>query len=109
VRQDDEESAVASLARAGFVDDSRLAAGRTAALVEKGWGDAAILARLTGEGIGEAEVEHALADQPPERVRALEVAGGLPLRKAWPLLQRRGFSADTIEGALDAAAADGLG
>jgi len=112
VRADAEQSTVAALARAGLVDDTRLAAGRAAFLVEKGWGDAAIVARLAGEGLGEADVEHALAAQPAERERARKLAGDLPLRKAWSLLQRRGFSPETIEdvlGALDAAGADGLG
>jgi SOS response regulatory protein OraA/RecX len=112
VRRDAEESAVAGLAQAGFVDDARLAVGRTAALVEKGWGDAAVIARLTGEGLGQAEVERALAKHAPEGERARRLAAGLPPRQAWGLLGRRGFSAETIEdvlGTLDVAAADGLG
>ena len=107
-----EQGTVSALARVGLVDDSRLAAGRTAALVEKGWGDAAIIARLAEEGLSETDVGRALTEQPPESERARNLAGGLPLRKAWALLQRRGFSAEAVEdalGALDAAAADGLG
>jgi SOS response regulatory protein OraA/RecX len=112
VRPEDEEGTVTALSRAGLVNDSRLAAGRAAALLEKGWGNAAIIFRLAGEGIAEADVEHALAELPPEPERARELARGLPLPKAWGLLRRRGFSSETIEdalGGLDAAAADGLG
>lgn len=112
VRADAEEAALATLIGAGFVDDERLARGRAAALAERGWGDAAIEARLAGEGLPVPQVESALADLEPEAERAATLIAGLPLRKAWTLLQRRGFDAETLEsvlGALDEDAADGLG
>jgi regulatory protein len=112
VRRDAEEAAVATLSDAGFVDDVRLARGRALALAERGWGDAAIGARLAGEGVPEAQVSAAVDDLEPEAHRAVRLIAGLPPRKAWGLLQRRGFDPDTLEsalGALDEDGADGLG
>jgi SOS response regulatory protein OraA/RecX len=112
VRADAEEAAVATLVGAGFVDDARLARGRALALAEKGWGDAAIEARLAGEGLPEPMVAEAVAELEPEGQRAARIAGALPARKAWPLLQRRGFELETIEtvlGALDENGLEGLG
>jgi SOS response regulatory protein OraA/RecX len=112
VRPDAEEAALATLSGAGFVDDARLARGRAFALAEKGWGDAAIETRLVGEGLAEPLVGKAIAELEPEAQRAAKIAGGLPARKAWPLLQRRGFELETIEtvlGALDEDGLEGLG
>jgi len=113
IPSEDQQSAVAALADAGFVDDVRLAHGRAAALSERGWGDAAISARLEGEGLPALEIEGAVAALEPEHVRAARLTRGLADRKkAWALLARRGFDADTIEsilGALDADGPDGLG
>ena len=85
VRQDAEEVAVGTLTEAGFVDDGRLARGRAVALAERGWGDAAIGARLTGEGLRAPEVEAAVAELEPETDRAGALAAGLPRQKAWSL------------------------
>jgi SOS response regulatory protein OraA/RecX len=113
VRADAEEATLATLSEAGFVDDERLARGRAAALAERGWGDLAIKARLLGERLPESAVEAAVAELEIEAVRAgrLTTAAG-SRRKAWTLLQRRGFAAETIEavlGGLDETDADGLG
>jgi SOS response regulatory protein OraA/RecX len=113
VRADAEEATVATLSEAGFVDDERLARGRAAALAERGWGDLAIKARLLAEGLPESAVAAAVAELELEAVRAgrLTTAAG-SRRKAWTLLQRRGFAAETIEavlGGLDETDADGLG
>jgi SOS response regulatory protein OraA/RecX len=90
--------AIGTLAETGILDDTRLAASRAAALVERGWGDAAIAARLGVEGIGEADAREAIAALPPEAERAREIAGVLSdPRKAWALLARRGFDESTIE------------
>jgi SOS response regulatory protein OraA/RecX len=108
-----ERAAVTTLTEAGYVDDGRLARGRAAALAERGWGNAAIAARLAGEGLGAGDVEAALEELAPERARAERLANGSESpRKVWSLLARRGFDAETIEGVvgtLDAEAADGLG
>jgi regulatory protein len=106
------EAAVAALSQAGYVDDARLARGRAAALAERGWGDAAILDRLLGEGLPETEAESAVAELEPEPSRARRLAFGKDPKKLWGLLQRRGFDAETIEsilGGLDEAFPEGLG
>jgi SOS response regulatory protein OraA/RecX len=112
VRPADEEAAVATLSGAGFVDDARLARGRALALAERGWGDAAIEARLVGEGLADPLVRQALAELEPEARRAVGLVRSVPLQKAWTLLRRRGFELETIEtvlGALDESGAEGLG
>jgi SOS response regulatory protein OraA/RecX len=112
VRADAEDAVLETLSDAGFVDDERLARGRALALAERGWGDAAIEARLAGEGLPESQVAEAVAELEPEARRAAGLIAGLPPRKAWALLQRRGFEVETLEsvvGALDEDAADGLG
>jgi SOS response regulatory protein OraA/RecX len=106
VRRADADGAVATLAGAGVVDDARAALSRARSLAERGWGDAAVAARLADEGFGSDEVGAALAELPPERRRAEELAarGGDP-RRTWRLLARRGFAPETVEdvlGVLDA-------
>ncbi len=106
------DTAVATLAEAGYVDDATLARGRAVALAARGWGDAAILVRLVGEALPAVHVEAAVAALEPESARAALLVSGHDPRKAWALLQRRGFDADTIEGVvglLDETTADGLG
>jgi regulatory protein len=98
VRESEAEDAVTTLARAGLVDDERLARRRAQVLAERGWGDAAIEARLRSEAVPAEYVSAALAELTPESERA----GGLApkasdRRKAWALLARRGFSPETIE------------
>jgi regulatory protein len=112
IRADAEEAAVATLSEAGFVDDARLARGRALALAERGWGDAAIEARLEGEGLTQPEIDAAIAELDPEPERTAHAIHGLAPRKAWDLLQRRGFDPETIEsvlGGLDESEAEGLG
>ena len=108
----DGETAVATLSEAGYIDDGRLARGRAAALAERGWGDAAIVERLAREGLAAAVVEPAVAALEPEPLRAARLVSGQDPRKAWRLLERRGFEPETIEavlGLLDETTADGLG
>lgn len=108
-----ERAALATLSAAGLLDDTRLAEGRASALAERGWGNAAIAARLAGEGIAAEHVEGALATLAPERERAARLAASArDPRKAWTVLARRGFDADTIEsavGLLDDGVSGGLG
>ncbi|HEY7004063.1 MAG TPA: RecX family transcriptional regulator [Gaiellaceae bacterium] len=106
------DAAVGMLSAAGYVDDARLARGRASALAERGWGDGAILTRLAAEGLPQAEVAAAVAELEAEAVRAAPLAFGTDRRKAWSLLQRRGFDMETIEtvlGQLDETGPDGLG
>ena len=97
-----EQSALAALVEAGVLDDSRLALRRAHSLAERGWGNAAVAERLRREGIGENEIQPALAGLDPELDRAAPLvasAGGTA--KAWALLSRRGFDPDTIEALVD--------
>jgi len=95
------DAALATLESAGVVDDARLARSRGAGLAERGWGDAAIVARLEQEGIAPAQARAALSELLPEPERAAALAAGTPDRPtAWRLLARRGFSSDSIEHAV---------
>lgn len=106
VRAGAAESAVATLEDAGIVDDARSARGRADALAERGWGNAAVEARLAGEGYGSDVVATAIEQLAPEEERARTLAvGAADARRAWNLLARRGFAYETIEavvGLLDA-------
>lgn len=96
------EDAVTALARAGVVDDGRLARSRAQALAERGWGDAAIEARLRNEAVPAEHVCAALAELTPETERAGRLAAPVSdRRRAWALLARRGFSLETIEEVVD--------
>jgi len=102
------ERTLASLERAGVVDDGRLARSRAATLAARGWGDEAIVARLEADGIPEGERRDALAALPSEPARATELAAGeADGRRAVALLARRGFSQDSIEAAVGFLDADG--
>jgi len=91
-------SALLALSEARIVDDARLANGRAATLAERGWGNAAIAARLEAEGIPEAEAISAIAKLEPEAARAARATAAVSgQRKAWTLLTRRGFDEETIE------------
>jgi SOS response regulatory protein OraA/RecX len=107
------ERAVATLEAAGLVDDARLARRRSEDLAERGWGDAAIAARLERDGVTAELARSAIADLAPEGERAVAVARQVSDRhKAWKLLSRRGFSADSAEsalGPLDEEPSTGLG
>jgi SOS response regulatory protein OraA/RecX len=107
-----ERSALQALEDARILDDGRLAEARAAALAERGWGDAAIAARLEAEGIREGDARAALAALPGEAIRAEAISEGLSRPKAWALLARRGFDEETIGavvGWLDEEAGGGLG
>jgi SOS response regulatory protein OraA/RecX len=92
------KGAVGALSEARIVDDARLAGTRASALAQKGWGDAAITARLEAEGIGEDDARRAIGALAPEANRAAALVTALSdRRKAWTLLSRRGFHESTIE------------
>jgi SOS response regulatory protein OraA/RecX len=98
VRQELAEGAVATLASAGAVDDARTASSRALSLAGRGWGDAAVTARLAAEGFAQPDVEAAVASLDPERARAEALAATVDdARAAWKLLARRGFADETIE------------
>lgn len=93
-----------TLERAGLVDDERFAANRAESLAARGWGDAAIVARLEAVGVDEAVARVAVAALDPEAVRArlLVERESDPVRQA-RLLARRGFGEETLESVLEAA------
>jgi SOS response regulatory protein OraA/RecX len=97
VRPADAAAAVDTLAGAGAVDDERLARTRASNLAERGWGNAAIIARLQEAGISGEAAERALADLASEPIRAARLVVDLPVRKAVAVLARRGFDPELVE------------
>ena len=92
------EDAIASLGRAGIVDDARLAENRAELLARRGYGDAGIRADLRRRLISSDIVADAVAALEPELERAQRLLAGQSLTPA--LLRRlsgRGFSRDTLE------------
>ena len=92
------EDAIASLGRAGIVDDARLAGNRAELLARRGYGDAGIRADLRRRLISSDIVADAVAALEPELERAQRLLAGQSLTPA--LLRRlsgRGFSRDTLE------------
>jgi SOS response regulatory protein OraA/RecX len=95
-----EQGVLGVLEDAGVIDDERLAHSRARALAERGWGDAAIEARLEEEALG-AHARAAIVALPPERERAAALVSRGPAgRRAMLLLARRGFCEDSIESAV---------
>jgi SOS response regulatory protein OraA/RecX len=95
---------LATLERAGLVDDRRVACSRARSLAERGYGDEAIRHRLLAEGLAEALVAPALAELEPEPVRAaplVERRGRGPRTARY--LAGRGFGEEAVEAALGAA------
>jgi regulatory protein len=101
------DDALALLTQAGVVDDARLARVAAESLARRGWGDAAIAARLEQRGIGPNEAAAAQAQLEPEDVRAARIveARGRSRRTAAHLV-RRGFSDETVETVLAGLVAD---
>ena len=92
------EDAIASLGRAGIVDDARLAENRAELLARRGYGDAGIRADLRRRLISSDIVADAVAALEPELERAQRLLADQSLTPA--LLRRlsgRGFSRDTLE------------
>jgi SOS response regulatory protein OraA/RecX len=101
---------LATLQRAGLVDDARFAASRAAALAERAYGDAAIRHDLEQRGLATAVVAEALASLAPEPERAATLAGrfGGGLRGA-RALARRGFGDEALEGLIAGDEGAGVG
>jgi regulatory protein len=96
-RADARAEALATLERAGLVDDARVAAGRAQSLAGRGWGDAGIRAALEEEGIAASLVAEALAAMEPERDRARRLLGPAPDARTLRRLAAKGFEAATLE------------
>jgi SOS response regulatory protein OraA/RecX len=92
------EAAVASLARAGAIDDARLAESRAELLARRGYGDAAIRADLRRRLIAPEVAASAVAALEPEVERLRRT---LENERVTPALLRRlaarGFSRDTVD------------
>jgi SOS response regulatory protein OraA/RecX len=97
------EEALATLDRAGLVDDAQLAVSRAEVLARRGYGDAAIRADLRRRLIGAEAAADAVAALEPEGIRLRHLLAGQDVTPA--LLRRlagRGFARDALD---DAAAA----
>jgi SOS response regulatory protein OraA/RecX len=89
------------LARAGLVDDARLAERRADELAERGFGDEAIRHDLEGQGVPAELREQAIAALPGESERARTiVARRGPGPKTARYLAAKGFGEDAVEAAL---------
>jgi SOS response regulatory protein OraA/RecX len=97
------EASVATLARAGLVDNGRFAANRAAGLAERGYGDAAIRHDLRRQGVDPELVQTTVEALEPESTRAqrLVVRRGPGPRTA-RFLASKGFGEDALEAALGA-------
>jgi SOS response regulatory protein OraA/RecX len=92
------EDAIASLARAGAIDDTRLAESRAELLARRGYGDAAIRADLARRLIAPEAAAGAVAALEPELERLRRVVEGESVTPA--LLRRlsaRGFPRDALD------------
>ena len=90
------EEALATLERAGLVDDGRVARTRAEGLAARGYGDAAIRDALAREWIAEDEVEAALAVLEPEAARLRRLVGCRADPRELRRLAARGFDPDAI-------------
>jgi SOS response regulatory protein OraA/RecX len=92
------ENAIASLARAGALDDARLAESRAETLARRGYGDAAIRADLRRRLVAPEQAADAVAALEPEAVRLRRM---LESERVTPTLLRRlagrGFSRDSLD------------
>ena len=92
------EEALATLDRAGLVDDLRLAQARADVMARRGYGDAAIRADLRKRLIPSEALVEALSTLEPELDRAQRHLGGAPpTAKTMRRLVGRGFSRETLE------------
>ena len=92
------EDAIAALARAGAIDDNRLAESRARQLARRGYGDAAIRADLRRRLIEPEAAASAVAALEPEAERLRRVLDGQARTPA--LLRRlsaRGFSREAVD------------
>jgi len=92
------EDALASLGRAGLVDDAGLARSRAEALARRGYGNAAIRADLRKRLFPAETVAAAVSELEPEIDRARRLSETeIPAAKLLRRLAGRGFSRDTLE------------
>lgn len=90
--------ALATLGRAGLLDDERFALGRAAALAGRGAGDLLIADDLGRHGLPPELVDAALASLDPEEERAGRLVAALGATpRTLRRLARRGFRAESLE------------
>jgi SOS response regulatory protein OraA/RecX len=89
---------LATLSRAGILDDARVARNRARALAQRGAGDLLITHDLERRGVAAELVEQALGSLEPELVRAQRIVErrGVGPRTA-RFLAGKGFAAETLE------------
>lgn len=86
-----------TLRGAGALDDRRVASTRAETLADRGWGDAAIEAKLAQAGVDEELVREAVAALEPETDRARQILGRVAdPTKAARRLASRGFAPETV-------------
>jgi regulatory protein len=102
VPEEGRQAALATLERAGVVDDERFARSRAVRLAERGRGDAAIRWDLERRGLAVEQVEQALAELEPEAARAARiVAKRGPGPTTAGFLARRGFGDEVVASAAE--------
>ena len=95
-------AAIETMQSLGWQDDVRFAHDRARFLAERGRGDDAIRWDLEQRGLARGHVDAALAGLEAEHVRATALAGRLGGGlKAARALAAKGFSADSIDSAVD--------
>ena len=97
------DDALQTLARAGAVDDRRVAQSRAACLADRSYGDAAIRHDLRCKGLEHEEIEAAVANLEPESLRASAIVARRGRGAATArYLATKGFSEETVESGLGA-------
>ena len=108
VEDDRRADALDVLERIGYVDDARFAAGRAHSLAERGYGDEAILALLTADGVAPEVAARAVGRLRPEEERAAAIVASLGASpRTAARLARKGFGPDAVEAAAGGFATDG--
>jgi regulatory protein len=108
VEDDRRADALDALERIGYVDDARFAGQRAASLAERGYGDEAIAALLTADGVSQEVVAEAVEALRPEAERAAEIVASLGASpRTAARLARKGFGEDAVEAAAGGFATDG--
>src|SRR4051794_8001119 len=97
VEDDRRADALAALERIGYVDDARFAGQRAESLAGRGYGDEAIRALLTADGVAAALVAEAVGALRPEAERAAEIVASLGASpRTAARLARKGFGEDAV-------------
>lgn len=110
LRRDERRAALATLERAGLLDDERFALARAESLAERGYGDEAIRWLLEQDGVEPELADRAVDALPAERERARTVAARRGAGRATAaFLARRGFAEDTIQDTVESALGGGGG